>query len=221
MMGAMNDEKIHKATIQQIISHCSNVKEFYAAALHIKDKQFNSLILRPFFGRLEQIVFQHSQFGDSNDLFADCKKLKVWNLEIMYGFERDFINFNFHDLEIVTFSKVDNIDNENLARFFSKNPQLKKIEVTRCTITPKIIKLLAEYVPNIEQFAFNFRRSLMKRSDMAKNLKYLLELQHLTALNLDCCGVPLADTLAVMVEKNIPLERVGLFCCPWQDSYMT
>lgn len=54
------------------------------------------------------------------------------------------------------------------------------------------------YVPKIEEFAFNFRRSLVHKSDMQKNLKYFLEFEHLKALNLDCIGADMGDTLMKM-----------------------
>lgn len=221
LMGAMNDSETHKAAVNLIISHCPNLKEFYAAAMYINDKNFNSSILRPLFGRLEQIHLQMSSLNGANDLFANCKNLKGWTQEIMYGFDGQRLNFNFPNLELINFSKVDGIDNKTVGQFLSKNAQLKYIELTRCAIDPNILKLLAEHAPNIEKLSFNFRRSLIERSDMGRNLKYLLELKHLRALNLDCCGTPMADALTDMAVKHIPLERVGLFCCPWQNAFIS
>lgn len=220
MMGAINDEVTHKATLNSVILHCPNLKALYAAALYIKDQQFASLTLKPFFGRLEKITLQMSTLDGTNDIFSDCKNLKQWHQQILYGFDARRLNFNFPKLETIIFSKVDNIDNETLTPFLMKNPQLKRIDLTRCAINPTILMLLAKHVPNLEAFAFNFRRQLINQNDMLENLKYLLEMQHLWAINLDCCGIPVAGTILKIGEKKIPLERVGLFCCPWQNMFI-
>jgi len=96
----------------------------------------------------------------------------------MYGFDGDHLNYSFPELNTLKLSKVDEIDEDHLDQFLSKNPQLKKIEVTRCAIKPNVLHLLAKYVPSIEAVAFNFRRALLKQNYMKLNLKYLLELQH-------------------------------------------
>lgn len=216
-MGAMNNDDVHMATIKSINNSCPNLKDFYAAGLFIRNKQFNEQTLRPFFGRLEKIILQMGGFEGVNT-FADCKTLKEWTQEIFYGFEGDCLKFHFPELRSINFSKVDEIDNKHLEPFLLKNPQLKSMTLTRCTIDPKILELISKHVPKMEEFSFNFRRSLVHRSDMQKNLKFLLELKHLKALNLDCIGVGVGETLMKMAEKGISLTRVGLFCCPWENK---
>lgn len=216
-MGAMNNDDVHMATIKTINNSCPNLKEFSAVGLFIRNEQFNAQTLQPFFGRLEKLILQMGGF-DGVNTFADCKKLKEWTQEICYGFKGKCLNFDFPELRFMNFSKVDEIDNEHLEPFLSKNPQLKSITLTRCTIDPKILELISKRVPNMEEIAFNFRRSLVKRSDMQKYLKYLLELEHLKELNLDCVGVAIGDILTKMAAKKISLSRVGLFCCPWEHK---
>lgn len=214
MMVATNNDEVHMATIKAIDENCANLKEFHAAGIFIRNEQFNERTLRPFFGRLEKITLQRGGFGGVN-MFADCKKLKEWSQEIFYDFDGSSLNYDFPELRSIDFSKVAGIENEHMERFLSKNPQLKSLTLTRCTISPKILKSISKYVPNIEEIALNFRRSLIHRSDMQNNLKYLLELRHLKALNLDCVGVTMEDTLMKMAEKEIPSDRIGLFCCQW------
>lgn len=217
MVGAMNNDQVHMATIKSINNSCPNLKEFCAAGLFIRNEQFNVQTLQPFFGRLEKIILQMGGF-DGVNTFADCKKLKEWTQEICYGFQGKSLNFNFPELRSIDFSKVDQIDNEHLEPFLSKNPQLKRIKLTRCTIDPQILELISERVPNVEEIAFNFRRSLVKRSDMQKYSKCLLGMAHLKTLNLDCVGAAMGDTLTKMAAKKILLSRVGLFCCPWENK---
>lgn len=216
MMGEINNGDVHMSSIKSVNDNCPNIKEFYAAGLFIYNEEFSIQTLKPFFGRLEKIVLQHGGFGDVKT-FADCKKLKEWTQENLYGFDGSSLNLNFPELRSINFSKVDQVDNEYLALFLSKNPQLKSISLTRCTITPKILELLSRHVPNIEEFAFNFRRSLVRRCGVQKNLKHLLELKNLKVVNLDCVGVAMGDTLMNMASYS-SLKRVGLFCCPWDNK---
>lgn len=217
MMGAMHDDEICMETVKLINNNCPNLKEFYAAAFFIRNEQFNEETLKPFFGRLEKIILQMGGFEGVNT-FADCKKLQEWTQEIFYGFNGKCLNFNFPELRSINFSKVDEIDNKHLGPFLSKNPQLKSMTLTRCTIDPQIFELISKHAPNMEEIAFNFRRSLVHRSDMQKNVKFLLKLEHLKALNLDCVGVAVGDTLMKIAEKDSSLNRVGLFCCPWENK---
>ncbi|KAG4075151.1 hypothetical protein HA402_006168 [Bradysia odoriphaga] len=217
MMGAMNMDEIHMETIKAVDSNCPNLQTFYAAGLFTRDKRFNHQILKKFFGRLENIVLQMGCV-DGVGVFSDCKKLKEWTQEIFYGFEGECLNFNFPELRSINFSKVDNIDNQHVEPFLSKNPHLKSVTFTRCTIDTEILKLITKHVPAIEEISFNFRRSLVRRSDMQKSLKYLCELEHLKSLNLDCVGAPMAGILKKMAEKSHSMNRVGLFCCPWESK---
>lgn len=217
MMGAINMDDIHMETIKSVDSNCPNLKTFYAAGLFIRDERFNHQILKKFFGRLEKIVLQMGGI-DGVGVFANCKKLNEWTQEIFYGFQAECLNFNFPELQSINFSKVDNIDNQHLEPFLSKNPQLKRMTLTRCTIDTGILALIAKHTPAMEEISFNFRRSLVRRSDMQKNLKYLCELEQLKALNLDCIGSPMGGILMKMAEKNRQLNKVGLFCCPWESK---
>ncbi len=217
MMGAMCAYDVHNETVKSIDIGCPNLKKFYAAGLSLHKKQFNDTTMKLFFGRLEEIILQMCQVEGLNT-FADCKKLKEWRQEIFYGFNGKCLNFNFPELRYINFSKVDEIDNQHLVPFLSKNPQLKSMTLTRCTIDPKILELISKHVPAIEELAFNFRRSLVHRHDMQKNVKHLLKLERLKALNLDCVGVAIGDTLMKMADKNSPLNRVGIFCCPWEKK---
>lgn len=183
MMGAMNNDDVHMAMIKSISNSCPNLKEFYAAGLFIPSECFNAQTLRPFFGRLEKIVLQMGGFDGANT-FADCKQLIEWHQEMFYGFD---VNSKFLALRAINFSKVDEIDNVHLEPFLSKNPQLKSITLTRCTIDP------------------------------AKHA-LLLKLKYLKALHLDCVGAAVGDTLTKMAETGVPLNIVGLFCCPWDST---
>lgn len=217
MVEVPNMQEIHIATIETIHQNCINLKKFYSGALRINDNRFCEQTFRPLLGRLERIDMQMGVVRGANT-FADCRKLKEWKLEIFYGFNGDSLNFHFPELRSVNFSKVDEIDNKHLEPFLMKNPQLKNIILTRCAIDTNILALLAKHVPAVEEIAMNFRRSLVKRSDMQKNLKYLIELKQLKALNLDCMGQIVGNTLTKMTETGSALNRIGLFCVQWDNK---
>lgn len=220
MMGAMNNYEVHMTTIRSIKDTCPNLKEFYAARLVIQSEKFNVETLRPFFGRLEKIVLQFCLF-DGMKTYAECKALQEWTQEMGYGFNGKCLHFRFPQLRSINFSKVDDIYNKQMEQFLSNNPQLKSIKLTRCEIHPGIFELIWKHVPNVEEFAFNFRRSLVRRSHMRENLKYLLELKQLKSFSLDCVGVAMGDAMMKIAEQNDSLNSVGLFCCPWEHKLIT
>lgn len=137
--------------------------------------------------------------------YSQLKKLVISGCTIH---KFDWFIHPFSKLEIVKFMALFKLQRKQVIDFLKLNPQLKNLGIWNCKkITPKIIREIIKFTPNLEKLSLCFARTTClnehsTRISNLRNLKYFFP----GSLN----EVHVGRLIDSFIENNVPIEILGI-----------
>lgn len=136
---------------------------------------------------------------------SNMKNLKVLKLDTVDSVQSHFLLVKFDKLEMVELKNLD-ICPQWLQDFVNSGPNIKHLSIVQCSKLSTSIFGSVKHLANLEEFEFQRNRTTGLDSD----LMYLLALEKLKILKLNCNQNPILQLIDGFRENNIALEHLEL-----------